>query len=158
MLHSPCCCCSRYNPELVRKEHCKNWGVMVHTFMSHKPHLFVLVQNGTKFYLLQISNMWSNVSTFLSLMTSPRLLTGRWMDGMKSKSQVLTWNRLPIAPDILLGLKEVCLQHQSTRDAAMLWATSTMCLLGFLGEDKFDPRLHWRITMSGSLAIKTSLH
>ena len=70
--------------------------------------------------------------------------------GMKRRSQAPTQTRLPITPEILKGMKQAWQQHPNSRDAAMLWAASTMCFFGFLragevvtpGDGAFDPAVH----------------
>ena len=52
--------------------------------------------------------------------------------GMKRKSQATGRHRLPITPEILRGMKQVWQRHLNPKDAAMLWAASTMCFFGFL--------------------------
>ena len=70
--------------------------------------------------------------------------------GMKRKSQATGRQRLPITPEIMRGMKQVWQRHPNPKDAAMLWAASTMCFFGFLrsgevvvpGGSRFDPTVH----------------
>ena len=40
--------------------------------------------------------------------------------------------RLPITPELLLGMKQAWSQEQDSRDVVMLWATVSVCFFGFL--------------------------